>query len=106
MYGITSYLGDLLSYTRILALTLATSVIAMVVNILAGLMSSSIIGIVFSIVVLIFGHALNLALSGLSAYVHTTRLQYVEFFGKFYEGGGVAFQPLTQKTKFTRVINR
>lgn len=106
LYGITSYLGDLLSYTRILALTLATSVIAMVVNILAGLMSSSIIGIVFSIVVLIFGHALNLALSGLSAYVHTTRLQYVEFFGKFYEGGGVAFQPLTQKTKFTRVINR
>lgn len=106
LYGITSYLGDLLSYTRILALTLATSVIAMVVNILAALMGSSIIGIVFSIVVLLFGHALNLALSGLSAYVHTTRLQYVEFFGKFYEGGGVAFQPLALKTKFTRVVNR
>ncbi len=104
LYGITGYLGDLLSYTRILALTLATSVIALVVNMLASLMGTSVIGIVFTVVVLIFGHILNLALSGLSAYVHATRLQYVEYFGKFYEGGGTAFQPLHFKTKYTRVV--
>lgn len=104
LYGITSYLGDLLSYTRILALTLATSVIALVVNILAQMVSGSIIGIFFMIIILIFGHLLNLALSGLSAYVHATRLQYVEFFGKFYEGGGVPFQPLEIKTKYVKVV--
>lgn len=104
LYGIASYLGDLLSYTRILALTLATSVIALVVNMLSSLMGRSLVGIVFMIVILVFGHALNLALSGLSAYVHTTRLQYVEYFGKFYEGGGAPFQPLALKTKYTKII--
>ncbi len=103
LYGITSYLGDLLSYTRILALTLATSVIALVVNILAQMLNGSILGIFFMIIILIFGHLLNLALSGLSAYVHATRLQYVEFFGKFYEGGGVPFQALELKTKYVKV---
>lgn len=104
LYGITGYVGDLLSYTRILALTLATSVIAMVVNILASLMGSGPVGIVFCLLVMLLGHGLNLALSALSAYVHATRLQYVEFFGKFYEGGGRRFEPLRIHTRFTRVV--
>lgn len=104
LYGITGYISDLLSYSRILALALATSVIAMVVNILATMGGFSILGVVLFLVVMPFGHLLNLALSGLSAYVHTTRLQYVEFFGKFYTGGGLAFVPLSeQRTKYIRL---
>jgi V/A-type H+-transporting ATPase subunit I len=57
------------------------------------------------IVVAVFGHALNLALSTLGAYVHTSRLQYVEFFGKFYEGGGLAWAPLRSRTKYTEIVS-
>ena len=104
LYGITSYLSDLLSYTRILALTLATAVIAMVVNILATLGGSSILGIILFLLIMPFGHLVNLALSGLSAYVHSMRLQYVEFFSKFYTGGGgTPFAPLRQKTRYVRL---
>lgn len=104
LYGITGWLSDLLSYARVLALALATSVIAMVVNMMAMLPGYKGISIIFFIAIMIFGHLLNLALSGLSAYVHTTRLQYVELFGKFYEGGGRAFEPLNYKTRFTRAL--
>lgn len=106
LYGITGYFSDLLSYTRILALGLCTSVIAMVVNMMAMLPGVKGIGIIFFTLIMILGHALNLALSGLSAYVHTTRLQYVEFFGKFYDGGGNAFAPLMIDTKYTKPIVR
>ena len=102
LYGITSFLSDILSYTRILALSLATSVIAMVVNMLATLPGATVLGVVIAVPVLLFGHALNLALSGLSAYVHTTRLQYVEFFGRFYTGGGTAFKPFEVRTEYVR----
>jgi len=101
LYGITSYLGDILSYTRILALGLATAVIAMVVNLLGAIAGFGPIGIVLFLLVGVFGHALNLALSALGAYVHTSRLQYVEFFSKFYEGGGQPFRPLQIRTRYT-----
>ncbi len=104
LYGITGYFSDLLSYTRILALALCTSVIAMVVNMMAMLPGVKGIGIVFFSLIMLLGHGLNLALSALSAYVHTTRLQYVEFFGKFYDGGGRAFAPLKVQTKYTKPI--
>ena len=103
LYGITSFFSDILSYTRILALSLATSVIAMVVNMLASLVGPSILGIIIAIPILLVGHIMNLALSGLSAYVHTTRLQYVEFFGRFYTGGGEAFNPFKGKTEYVVV---
>lgn len=103
LYGITSWLGDLLSYTRILALTLATSVIAMVVNLMAKMVGTSGPALVFLVIILAFGHALNLALSTLSAYVHATRLHYVEFFGKFYVGGGKLFKPFAFNGNYTRV---
>ena len=84
IYGITSWLSDVLSYSRLLALGLATGVIAQVVNSMASMMGDGILGAIFFIVVFIIGHTLNLAINLLGAYVHTNRLQYVEFFGKFY----------------------
>lgn len=104
LYGVTGYFSDLLSYTRILALALCTSVIAMVVNMMAMLPGVKGIGFIFFLIIMLIGHALNLALSALSAYVHTTRLQYVEFFGKFYEGGGRQFDPLRINSKYTKTV--
>ena len=104
LYNITSYISDILSYTRILALVLATSVIAMVVNLLGFLGGPSITGFFFYVLVAILGHGLNLALSALSAYVHTSRLHYVEFFGKFYDGGGRLWRPLAIKTRYVDIV--
>ena len=106
LYNITSYFSDILSYSRILALGLATGVIAMVVNILATMTGSGIIGFLVFVVVFAFGHLLNLAINALGSYVHTSRLQYVEFFGKFYEGGGKPFLPLRPTTKYNLVHSK
>lgn len=106
LVDVTDWLSDALSYTRILALSLSTSVIAMVVNILAMIVGyNGIFQIIFFVVIMIFGHILNLVISGLSGYVHTLRLQFVEFFGKFYTGGGSKFQPLNYESKYTRVTD-
>ena len=102
IYGITSWLSDILSYSRLLALGLATGVIAQVVNSMASMMGGGILGAVFFIIVFIIGHTLNIAINLLGAYVHTNRLQYVEFFGKFYEGGGRAFEPLGVHTDYIK----
>lgn len=104
LYGIANYLSDLLSYTRIFALALSSGIIAMVMNILAGMMFDigiPVVNVIAGVLVLIFGHTLNIALGMLGAYVHTSRLQYIEFFGKFYEGGGTLFRPLSIDTKYT-----
>ena len=93
IYGVTGWLSDVLSYSRLLALGLATGVIANVINMMASMKGNTVIGTIVFIVVFIFGHILNLAINLLCAYVHTNRLQYVEFFGKFYDGGGEAFKP-------------
>ncbi len=93
LYNITSYISDILSYSRLMALGLATGVIAEVVNILGGLGGNSLTGIIMYILIFIIGHSLNFAINMLGAYVHTNRLQYVEFYSKFYEGGGRAFVP-------------
>lgn len=103
IYGITSWLSDVLSYSRLLALGLATGVIAQVVNSMASMMGDGILGAVFFIIVFIIGHTMNIAINLLGAYVHTNRLQYVEFFGKFYEGGGRPFEPFKQNTKYIRI---
>lgn len=98
LYGVTGWLGDVLSYSRLLALGLATGVIASVINQM-GVM----LGPVGFFVVFLAGHLLNLAINLLGAYVHTCRLQYVEFFGKFYEGGGRPFAPFAQETKYVEI---
>ena len=102
-YGITSYLSDILSYSRLLALGLATSVISTVFNKMGSMLGDSIPGIILFILVFVIGHALNLAINAMGAYVHTNRLQFVEFFGKFYEGGGRKFSPFAEHTKYYKV---
>ncbi len=103
LYDVTGYLSDVLSYSRLLALGLATGVIAQVVNTMGKLTGTSIIGIIFFIIILLVGHTFNLAINTLGAYVHASRLQYVEFFGKFYTGGGQEFRPLARKTKYITI---
>ncbi len=98
LYGATSWLSDVLSYSRLLALGLATGVIASVINTMGAMLGSGIIGAIGFTVVFLVGHTLNLAINLLGAYVHTNRLQFVEFFGKFYEGGGRAFTPFCAAT--------
>jgi len=103
LYGITSYLSDVLSYSRLLALGLATGVVASVVNQLGSLMGGGITGAIILIVVFIAGHTFNLAINALGAFVHACRLQYVEFFGKFYTGGGKPFKPFMHNTKYVKI---
>jgi V/A-type H+-transporting ATPase subunit I len=107
LYGITGYLSDVLSYSRLLALGLATGVICSVINQMAGMAAGSIggaAGIIVFVIVCILGHLLNIAINALGAYVHTNRLHYVEFFSKFYEGGGRKFQPFGIKTKYYKIM--
>lgn len=103
LYNITGWLSDVLSYSRLLALGLATGVIASVINQMGSMFGNSILGMLVFAVVFCIGHVLNLAINLLGAYVHTCRLQYVEFFGKFYEGGGREFLPFKQNTKYVEI---
>ena len=99
LYGITGYIGDLVSYSRLMALGLSGGSLAGAFNLIAGMMSGF-SAILFVPLIFIFGHIFNLALGLLGAYVHTCRLEYVEFFGKFYEGGGRAFTPFKSKNEY------
>lgn len=103
LYNITGWLSDVLSYSRLLALGLATGVIASVVNQMGSMAGKSVFGVILFIVVFIGGHIFNIAINLLGAYVHTNRLQFVEFFGKFYEGGGRAFNPFKANTKYVDI---
>ena len=104
LYNISSYLSDLLSYSRIFALGLATGVIGMVINTIAQmLLGMGPVGVVVAVLLLIGGHTFNIIINVLGAFVHSSRLQYIEFFGKFFEAGGRAFVPLALRTKYTEV---
>lgn len=103
LYSIMNYISDLLSYSRIMALGLSSAVVASVINILATLIGPSIPGYIAMLVILVFGHSLNLAINLLGSFVHASRLQYIEFFGKFFEDGGKPFKPLTADTKYTNI---
>ena len=100
LYGISGWLSDILSYSRLLALGLATGVIAQVFNSMGSMGGNSIPGVIMFIVVFLVGNVLNMAINALGAYVHTNRLTYVEFFGKFYDGGGKKFRPFAANTKY------
>ena len=107
LYGITGYLSDVLSYSRLLALGLATGVIATVINQMAGMAAKTaggVLGVIIFVIVIPLGHLLNLGINALGAYVHTNRLHYVEFFGKFYEGGGRSFKPFSENTKYYKIV--
>lgn len=98
----TGYLSDILSYSRLLALGLATGSIASVINLIGTMPENTAVKAVLLIVVFIVGHTANLAINLLGAYVHTDRLQFVELFSKFYTGGGREFAPLTTNTKYIK----
>ena len=103
VYGISGYLSDILSYSRLLALGLATGVIATVFNKMGSMIGGNFFGAVVFLVVFLIGHALNMAINILGSYVHTNRLTFVEFFGKFYSGGGRKFQPFAVHTKYYKI---
>ena len=103
IYGVTSWLSDVLSYSRLLALGLATGVIAQVINTMGSMFGGGPIGAILFAVIFLVGTVLNFAINVLGAYVHTNRLQYVEFFGKFYDGGGEPFVPFEVKSKYIDV---
>ena len=100
LYDLISYLSDLLSYSRILALGMVAGVIGQVVNMITGLGGNP-FGFIVMLIVLIVGHILNLAINVIGTFVHTSRLQYIEFFNKFYEDGGKPFEAAAPSEKYT-----
>ena len=109
IWKLKDLVANILSYSRLMALGLATSVIALVINTIAGIARQEIpfgkpyVGIVVAIIILVGGHAFNLAVNTLGSFVHTIRLQFVEFFSYFFQGGGEAFQPLQAERKYTLI---
>jgi V/A-type H+-transporting ATPase subunit I len=105
LYGISRYLADVLSYSRLLALGLATSVIAMVVNTLCQTaLGIPWVGWLLAALIFIGGHLFNLGISFLGGFVHSMRLQFVEFFSKFFKSGGKPFSPFELESKFVEFI--
>lgn len=101
LYDVVAFFSDCLSYTRILALGLASSIIGDIVNTLSTSFGGNIIiRVIATGFIIIIGHSLNFALNALGAYVHSCRLQFLEFFGKFLEGGGEAFKPFKANTQY------
>ncbi|MBE6618355.1 MAG: V-type ATP synthase subunit I [Ruminococcaceae bacterium] len=105
LYGFVGFASDLISYSRIMALGLTSAIIASVFNILATIALPSPIGFVLFVIVLTLGHLLNLGINLIGTFVHASRLQYIEFFGKFYEDGGRKFSPLTTAEKYTKIAD-
>ena len=104
LYGISGYVGDFVSYSRLMALGLSGGFIASSINMIVGMLAGKgPVGILGGIVVFVVGQLFNIFLSLLGAYVHTIRLTYVEFFGKFYEGGGKAFNLFRNKAKYINI---
>jgi V/A-type H+/Na+-transporting ATPase subunit I len=101
-FGVSGYISDILSYSRLLALGLATGIIGMVVNIVGGMLNEMIpyVGWILMVVFLIGGHLLNLVISLVGAFIHSGRLQYVEFFKRFFDGGGRLFRPFARQSAY------
>ena len=101
LYDVVSFLSDILSYSRLLALGLASAIIASIVNQMAVMFDMPIVfKVIMAVAILLVGHGINFAINALGAYVHSCRLQYLEFFGKFFTGGGEPFSPLKANTKY------
>ncbi|MHC4551707.1 MAG: V-type ATP synthase subunit I [Planctomycetota bacterium] len=105
VFSTVFYVGDMLSYVRIMALGMVTAGLGMAVNILTKLvMDVPYVGFILGLLLFVFGHFVNIALSLLSAFVHSLRLQFVEFFPKFFEGGGREFKPLRNDYKYVTIV--
>jgi V/A-type H+-transporting ATPase subunit I len=101
LYGISGYLSDILSYSRLLALGLATTVIAMVVNTLCQTaLGIPWVGWLLAALIFVGGHLFNLGISFLGGFVHSMRLQFVEFFSKFFQSGGKPFKPFVLESRY------
>jgi len=105
LYGTIGYFSDTMSYARLLALGLASAVIAVVINKIAELVAGMIpvVGWAFVPLIIIGGHVFNLAINVLGSFIHSGRLQFVEFFTKFFEGGGKPFKPLTRVNEYVSI---
>jgi V/A-type H+-transporting ATPase subunit I len=98
MFQVTGYMGDVLSYARLMALGLCTTGIAMTVNVLSAMLCKvGFIGIIFAVIVFLVGHVFNFVINAMGSFVHGLRLHYVEFFTKFYQSGGAEFSPLNKQ---------
>lgn len=107
LYGITSWIGDFVSFLRLMALVLSGGFVAYSVNLIVEMMAGSGIGgLIGGIIVFIVFQLFNMFLSYLSAYVHSLRLIYVEMFNKFYEGGGIKFREMVEDTNFVNIIRK
>jgi len=105
--GVTSYLGDFLSYIRLMALGMTTAGIAIAINRIAfQFLPIPVVGVIMLLIILIFGHIFNMAINIMGAFVHTLRLQYVEFFQKFYVGGGRPFEALKDEHKYITIVDQ
>ncbi|WP_295883759.1 V-type ATP synthase subunit I [uncultured Anaerococcus sp.] len=107
LYGITSWIGDFVSFLRLMALVLSGGFVAYSVNLIVKMMAGSGIGgLIGGIIIFLVFQLFNMFLSYLSAYVHSLRLIYVEMFNKFYEGGGIKFREMVEDTNFVNIIRR
>jgi len=106
-YGVINYASDILSYARLYGLMLAGAVIADIItsNSISLIGSGNVAFVVLGVIIMVVGHIFNLAIGLLGAYIHDARLQYVEFYGRFYEGEGELFAPLGSKHKHVYVTS-
>ena len=105
LYGLVGYFSEMLSYSRLVALGMATGIIATVINLIANIFREMVpipvVDIILMILILVGGHLFNIGINVLGAFIHSARLQFVEFFPKFMEGGGSKFNPFSEQGKYT-----
>lgn len=107
LYGITSWIGDFVSFLRLMALVLSGGFVAYSVNLIVKMMvGNGLAGLIGGIIIFVIFQLFNMFLSYLSAYVHSLRLIYVEMFNKFYEGGGIKFREMVTDTDFINIKRR
>lgn len=105
LYGIINLFSDILSYARLFGLMLSSAIIAQQFNAIALGLMDGVVGYIFGFIIILIGHSFNIAMGALSAYIHDVRLQYVEYFGKFYTGDGTPFSPFGAKLKYVKFKN-
>ena len=107
LYGVINFFSDILSYARLFGLMLSGAIIGNIVSDMAlGMFAGGGMGIVAGALVMLIGHAFNLAMGVLGAYIHDSRLQYIEFFSRFYEGEGELFTPLGSQFEYIQLVRQ